>query len=145
MPHCHTLIEELRKQGYRLTPQREMIVEAIVHAGRHVTAEEVYEQVQSCTSAINVATVYRTLDLLVDLGLASRVDLGGQRAVYATVRHGPHVHLVCKRCGGIIEADHELISPLQEQLEELYGFVADLCHLAVPGLCAGCKSQSQEV
>ena len=65
MSPCHMLIEELRRQGYRLTPQREMIVEAVAHAGRHVTAEEVHEQVRARTSAVNVATVYRTLDLLV--------------------------------------------------------------------------------
>ena len=142
MTHCHTLIEELRKRGHRLTPQREMIVEAIAHAGHHVTAEEVFERVQARTSAVNVATVYRTLDLLVDLGLVSRADLGGEKVCYASVNHGPHCHLVCKQCGCIIEADHDLIAPLERQLSEEYGFSADLHHLAISGLCAGCRSIS---
>jgi Fur family ferric uptake transcriptional regulator len=140
MTHCHTLIEELRKRGYRLTPQREMIVEAIAHAGHHVTAEEVFEQVQARTSAVNVATVYRTLDLLVDLGLVSRADLGGGKVCYASVNHGPHCHLICKQCGCTIEADHDLIAPLEDQLREQYGFSADLHHLAVSGLCADCRA-----
>jgi Fur family ferric uptake transcriptional regulator len=145
MTHCHKLIEELRERGYRLTPQREMIVEAIAHAGHHVTAEEVFEQVQARTSAVNVATVYRTLDLLVDLGLVSRADLGGGKVCYASVNHGPHCHLVCKQCGCIIEADHDLIAPLEDRLRQKHGFFADLHHFAISGLCAGCNSNSQEV
>jgi Fur family ferric uptake transcriptional regulator len=141
MSPCHTLIEELRKQGYRLTPQREMIVEAVAHAGRHVTAEEVYEQVRTRTSAVNVATVYRTLDLLVELGLISRADLGDGRVTYASPLHGPHCHLVCRRCGYVIEADYELVAPLDERLRDQYCFVADLDHLAIPGLCADCEAR----
>jgi Fur family ferric uptake transcriptional regulator len=138
---CHTLIEELRKQGYRLTPQREMIVEAVAHAGRHVTAEEVYEEVCTRTSAVNVATVYRTLDLLVELGLISHADLGDGRVTYASPDHGPHCHLVCRRCGQVIEADYELVAPLKRHLQDQYRFMADLDHLAIPGLCADCEAR----
>jgi Fur family ferric uptake transcriptional regulator len=139
------MIAALRERGYRLTPQREMIVEAIAHAGRHVTAEEVFEQVQTRTNAINIATIYRTLDLLVDLGLASCADLGGGKVCYASVKHGPHCHLVCRQCGCVIEADYELIAPLQDQLWEQHGFFANLHHFAISGLCAECKPNSQEV
>jgi len=145
MSHCHTLIAELRKQGHRLTPQREMIVEAIAHAGRHVTAEEIFEQVQARTHAVNVATVYRTLDLLVDLGLVSRADLGGGQVTYASLHHGPHCHLVCRSCGHVIEADHELAVALEEQCQERYGFTADLHHFAVFGLCAGCQTHADDM
>ena len=145
MSHCHTLIAELRERGYRLTPQREMIVEAIAHAGRHVTAEEIFEQVQARTNAVNIATIYRTLDLLVGLGLVSRSDLGGGKVTYASHLHGSHCHLVCRHCGRVIETEHDLIAPLEDQLHERYSFTADLCHFAIPGLCADCKSQlSQE-
>jgi len=144
MSPCHTLIEELRKQGYRLTPQREMIVEAVAHAGCHVTAEEVYEQVSARTSAVNVATVYRTLDLLVGLGLVSQADLGDGKVTYASSGHGPHCHLVCRRCGCVIEADYDLIKPFERQLWEQYGFNAELHHFAISGLCAECKSQIEK-
>lgn len=140
MSHCHTLIAELRAQGYRLTPQREMIVEAIAHAGRHVTAEDVFEQVQARTNAVNVATVYRTLDLLVELGLVSRADLGGGKVTHASLRHGPHCHLVCRHCGCVIEVDYDLVAALKEQCQEQYGFDAELHHFAISGLCAGCQS-----
>jgi Fur family ferric uptake transcriptional regulator len=141
MSPCHTLIEELRQQGYRLTPQREMIVEAVAHAGRHVTAEEIHEQVRTRTSAINVATVYRTLDLLVELGLISRTDFGAGKVSYASPIHGPHCHLVCRRCGCVIEADCDVIKALERQIETQYGFAAEMHHFAVSGLCAECKSR----
>ncbi len=70
MSHCHTIIAVLRERGYRITPQREMVVEVIAHNGRHMTADEVLTEVRKRTRAVNVATVYRTLDLLVEEGLA---------------------------------------------------------------------------
>ena len=65
MAHGHTLLETLRRRGYRITPQREMIIEVISSSGRHMTAEEIFKDVQGRTRAMNIATVYRTLDLLV--------------------------------------------------------------------------------
>jgi len=141
MTHCHTLIEALRQRGYRVTPQREMIVEAIAHSGRHMTAEEVFEEVRERTRAVNIATVYRTLDLLVEEGLASRADLGGGRVVYATVRHGPHIHLVCRHCGRVIDADAAPFEPLFEHIEARYGFVCHPHHFAIYGLCADCRAK----
>jgi Fur family ferric uptake transcriptional regulator len=138
MPHCHTIIETLRQRGYRVTPQREMIVEVIAHGGRHITAEEAFDQVRTRTRAINIATVYRTLDLLVEEGLASRADLGGGGGVYATVEHGPHVHLVCRQCGQVIDVDVTPFEPLFELILDRYGFVCCPQHFAIYGLCAGC-------
>jgi Fur family ferric uptake transcriptional regulator len=143
MSHCHTLIQSLRDSGCRITPQREMIVEAIAHAGGHATAEEIYDQVKVRTHAVNLATVYRTLDLLVEKGLASRADLWDGRVVYATMLHGPHIHLVCRRCGGISLANSGLLQPLGAQLLTSYNFMPDLQHLSVVGLCAGCRDKSE--
>ncbi len=139
MTHCHTFIQALRQRGYRLTPQREMVVEAIAHAGRHMTAEEVFAAVQERSQAINITTVYRTLELLFAEGMVSRIVLGDGRLVYATIRHGPHVHAVCRKCGRVIEGDESLLTALGEQLRERYGFAADLQHLSVPGLCRDCQ------
>ncbi len=139
MPHCHTFIEALRQRGYRVTPQREMIIEVIAHSSRHMTAEEVFAEVQTRTRAVNVATVYRTLDLLVEEGLASRANLGGGRVVYATAEHGPHVHLVCRHCGGVVDADVALFEALFQNVQTQYGFVCGPQHFAVYGLCVGCQ------
>jgi Fur family ferric uptake transcriptional regulator len=125
--------------GYRITPQREMIIEAVAHAGGHVTAEEVYAQVRERTRYVNLATVYRTLELLVEKGLSSRVDLWDGRVVYATMLHGPHIHLVCRQCGDIFLADYSLLESLGEELLSRYDFTADLGHLSIVGVCAGCR------
>jgi Fur family transcriptional regulator, ferric uptake regulator len=139
MPHCQTSIETLRRRGYRITPQRALIIEAIAHSRRHMTAEEVFAQVQQRTPGVNIATIYRTLDFLVKEGLAHRADLGGGQVIYATIQHGPHIHLVCRQCGTVIEADARLIAALRVQLQQQYGFAADLQHFALSGLCQGCQ------
>ena len=139
MPHCQTFIDSLRARGYRITPQREIIIEAIAHAPSHLSVDEIFAVVQEHSKAINLATVYRTLDMLIEEGLVGRNDLGSGHIVYATNQHGPHLHLVCRQCGDIIEADYQLIDPLNAQLFEQNGFQADLTHLSIFGLCTRCQ------
>jgi Fur family ferric uptake transcriptional regulator len=133
----------LRERGYRMTPQREMIMETLFRTNQHLTAEQIYEELHMRTRALNIATVYRTLDLLVDEGLASRVDLGEDRISYAASLHGPHIHLVCRQCGSVSESDHSLLEPLGKMLLREYGFTADLGHLSITGLCQQCLDSAQ--
>src|SRR3972149_6069061 len=116
MPHCQSYIQTLRELGYRIPPQRELIIEARAHSAQHATAEEIYTQVHGSSRAINVATVYRTLDLLVENGLACRAGEEDGCVVYPTIDHGPHIHLTCRSCGRESSADPTLLSPLAEQL-----------------------------
>jgi len=104
-----------------------------------MTAEEVLEIVRQKTQAVNITTVYRTLDLLVERGLATRTDLGEGRIVYATIRHGPHLHLVCRCCGRVIEADASLLALLGETIHDRYGFTPQLEHIALYGVCRECN------
>ena len=139
MPHCHTLLTDLRQRGFRITPQREMIVEIIAHSDTHLTAEQIYAQVSQRTRTVNLATVYRTLELLVETGAVSRADLGGGQVSYATRRHGPHIHLMCRCCGAVIDASQDLLETLHAQLQAHYCFAADLQHISIPGVCAACQ------
>ena len=141
MSHCQTFMDVLRKHGYRITPQREMIIEAIAHDGNHMTAEELFERVQQRSHAVNIATIYRTLDLLVEEGLASRIVLADGRVVYATHLHGPHIHLVCRHCNAILSVDAQVIGSLSEELYSKHGFTADLSHISVFGVCATCQER----
>ena len=138
-----TYTEQLRAHGYRITPQREMIIKILAHSNTHMAAEEIFEALQTRTKALNIATVYRTLDLLVEEGLACRNDLGSGYVIYAIMRHGPHIHLVCRQCGQVTEAEYPLIAPLGEQLQERYGFLPDLQHVSIAGLCAECQSNRE--
>jgi Fur family ferric uptake transcriptional regulator len=139
MSPCQTFIETLRSRGYRITPQREIIVEAIAHGGHHINAEEVFARIQERTHSANIATVYRTLELLVEEGLASRIDLGEGRVIYSTHQHGPHIHLLCRQCGQVLDANQEMLSVLNLQLLSEYKFAADLQHISVLGLCSDCQ------
>ena len=142
MPHCQTLLQTLRQRGYRITPQREMILEAFAHSVDHVTAEQLFTSVSQRTRSINIATVYRTLDILVDEGLATRVDLRDGQVIYTTSRHGEHIHLVCRHCGVIIKAEHQFVDSLGSQLFTEYKFSADLEHISFTGVCAHCRKES---
>ncbi len=133
-----TVVEILRQRHFRITPQREMIIDALLSGDHHLTAEEVYAQVQTRTSAVNIATIYRTLDMLVEQGIATRTDLGGQ-VIYAPTGHGPHIHLVCRHCNYVIDADAAVLAALDEQLQRDYGFTADLGHISLFGVCTGCQ------
>lgn len=139
MSHCDTILAELRNRGYRITPQREMIIQAIAHSHRHITAEEIATQLQEHTNAINIATIYRTLDMLWQEGFALRNDLGEGKIVYATFQHGPHIHLVCRKCNQVMDADAEVLSTLSQELEEEYGFDPDLGHFSIFGVCSDCR------
>jgi Fur family ferric uptake transcriptional regulator len=140
MPHCHTYLQKLRENGYRITPQREMVIQIIAHCGRHMTADEVHDELRGKTSSLNIATVYRTLDLLVENGLATRSDLGSGRTVYATGLHGPHVHLVCRHCGRVVEADESGFGSFLDEIREKHGFDCSPGHFALKGLCRECRS-----
>ena len=145
MTHSEVFIYALRQRGVRITPQREMILDALAHGSGHMTAEEIYDQVKEHTKVINIATVYRTLDLLVEAGLASRANLWDGRLVYATSQHGPHLHLVCRSCGTTVDADSSLLSSFVTQVKEQYQFLADWQHLSLQGTCQACQGKTISV
>jgi len=130
--------DALKKQGYRLTPQRLMVVSAIENSEDHISADEVYSQVVVRYPNVNISTVYRTLELLKRLGLVTETDLGGGRVRYHPANKGHHHHLVCQECGAMIDLDESLLRPLQEALLLEHNFVADLRHLAIHGRCVVC-------
>ncbi len=133
------IVSKLSELGYRLTPQRIMIVSAIENSDNHISAEEIYAQVVAKYPNVNISTVYRTLELLKRLGLVTETDLGGGRVRYHPVEKGRHHHLVCRQCGAIIDLDEALLSPLKGALLREYKFSADLRHLAIFGHCANCR------
>jgi len=133
------LISKLSEQGYRLTPQRLMILSAIESTDDHISAEEIYVQVVAKYPNVNISTVYRTLELLKRLGLVTETDLGGGRVRYHPVDKGYHHHLDCQECGAIIDLDESVLASLKNTLLQEYKFVADLRHLAIFGRCVNCK------
>ena len=139
MEQHHDLVSELGRQGYRLTPQRVMILSAIENSGNHISAEEIYAQIVAKYPNVNISTVYRTLELLKRLDLVTETDLGEGRVRYHPAEEGRHHHLVCRDCGAIIDLDESLLTPLKSALLREYKFDADLRHLAILGCCVNCS------
>ena len=139
MKHSRSASGTLRKLGYRLTPQRIMILEAVERADSHISAEEIYTQVHRRYPYMNISTVYRTLELLEKLGLVIKTDFGEGRVRYHPVDKGHHHHLVCQECGAIIDIDESTLARLQDVLLARYNFSASLKHVAIFGLCGDCR------
>jgi len=137
---CHKVLQQ---RGYRLTPQRIMVVEAVHNADKHISAEEIYAQVKTRYPYANISTVYRTLDLLEELGLVTRTDLGEGCVRYHHTEKSNHHHLICQKCGKVIDLEKSALLPLQTGLLKGYNFKADLRHLAIFGLCADCQSMGK--
>jgi len=129
---------ELANRGYRMTPQRLMILSAIENIDDHISAEEIYAQIIAKYPNVNISTVYRTLELLERLGLVTKTDLWEGRVRYHPVEKGHHHHLICRECGAIIDLDESLLAPLKSALLREYKFSADLRHLAILGRCVNC-------
>ena len=136
-----SLIEELQTRGMRVTPQRAIIFEAIEKLEGHITAEEIFEQVQKVNPYVSLATVYRTLELLLELNLINQTNFGRSQAYFALKDHGPHHHLVCSECGYIEEFSDSIFDPVRVELDEQYGFYAHTDHLSIFGLCKTCRQK----
>ena len=133
------IINSLSEQGYRMTPQRMMVLAAIENSEHHISAEEIYAQVITKYPHLNISTVYRTLELLHRLGLVTETNLGGGRVRYHPADKGHHHHLVCQECGKVIDLDESVLENLRLVLQRDYKFDPDVRHLAFFGTCADCS------
>ncbi|MCD0485585.1 transcriptional repressor [Streptacidiphilus sp. ASG 303] len=131
---------ELRTRGYRLTPQRQLVLEA-VGALDHATPDDILTEVRRTASGVNISTVYRTLELLEELGLVSHAHLGHGAPTYHLADRHHHMHLVCRDCGGVTETDTAVAAPLVDRLRAEHGFDTDMQHFAIFGRCAGCTAR----
>jgi len=131
--------EKLRKLGYRMTPQRAVVLSAIENSDDHVTAEEIYAQVAGKCPRLNISTVYRTLELLKKVGLLYEINLGEGRVGCHPEDKGHHHHLICRKCGAIIDVSESVMFPIEAILLQAFNFKADLKHMAIFGLCENCQ------
>jgi Fur family ferric uptake transcriptional regulator len=132
-----SLAEMLRARGLRLTTQRQLVLEA-VHTLGHATPEQVHAAVRAVAAGVNITTVYRTLELLEKLGLVTHTHLSHGSPTYHSVGEEQHVHLVCRSCGAVDEIEPGMLTPLARTLEGQRGFLMDIGHVALFGLCRKC-------
>jgi Fur family ferric uptake transcriptional regulator len=138
--HLLNYAARLREQGMRLTPQREMILDAICEGGGHTTFDEIYARLHARAPAINQATVYRALKMFCDLELVVAADLGDGKTVYEIASVTPHHHLVCRACGQVETIDQAALALLCAAFERERGFTLDMNHLVLFGYCCHCRS-----
>ena len=129
----------LKEQGYRLTPQRTAVWEALRGAGTHMTAEEVAGATRLRLPGIDTSTVYRTLELLVSLDLVTETKLGSARSYFEVSPDPGHHHFVCERCGAVGHFGDELFAPLYQALEIGDGFTPTRARATVFGVCRQCR------
>ena len=129
----------LRARGYRLTAARRAILAALASAGEHPTADALAAAVHQAAPGVGRMTVYRTLDLLCELGLLRPVYQGTGAAHYVLLLDGHHHHLVCSRCQRVIEFDDCALGELAETVARRYGFVVEGHLLEFYGRCAECR------
>lgn len=133
-----SLAAMLRERGLRLTPQRQLILDAVHELG-HATPEQVHHHVRERAAGVNITTVYRTLELLEELGLVNHTHLSHGSPTYHAAGEDQHVHLVCRGCGSIGEVDPAVMQPVIERLREREGFRVDVGHVSLFGLCGSCE------
>ena len=131
----------LRQHGYKLTPQRRAVIQVVTSSNDHLTPNDIYEKLREKYSGTGLVTIYRTLDLLWQEGFACRSDLSEGKTVYAAIEHGPHIHLVCRRCNQVIDADSDALNSLNSELQDQYGFDPDLDHFSIFGVCSECREK----
>ncbi|MGF1506442.1 MAG: Fur family transcriptional regulator [Anaerolineae bacterium] len=132
-------IDELRRRGLRLTPQREAVLDVLHTLNGLSDAETIAERVHDRIPTMDISTVYRTLHLLQDLALVVCIDTGAKGRRYKLLTpEEPHIHLVCQGCCRLATPSVSAAAALSNSLQEAYGFTADLSQLTVPGWCDRC-------
>ena len=141
------LKEELKQKGYKLTPQRRAIVDTIMgKEGEHLTAEEIYDEVKKSCPEIGLATVYRTILLLEELGIICKLDLNDGCSRYEMSHRGEmhrHHHLVCNECKAVIEVQDDLLEELEGVIEGSYKFKILDHSVRFFGICKNCQGENK--
>ncbi|MBA3709932.1 MAG: transcriptional repressor [Planctomycetes bacterium] len=132
--------EEARRRGVRWTAQRQIVLETFLASHDHISVDELHHRVREIDHSVSAATVYRTINMLVDIGVAHKRNFGSSSASFEsalTKQH--HDHLVCTACGQIEEFHHDLIETLQDEVAKDRGFSLSHHRMELYGVCAACQ------
>lgn len=131
---------QLIQKGHRLTSSRSEVVDALLLAGGHVSADRLYERMKESGSTIGRMTVYRTLDLLAEIGLIRPTYQSSGAAHYILLNDGHHHHIVCTQCDETVEFDECVLAEMSEQLSQRFNFAISGHLVELYGLCAKCQA-----
>ncbi|MFT3836180.1 MAG: Fur family transcriptional regulator [Myxococcaceae bacterium] len=130
----------IKAKGLKSTRQRSLIIDTFLVSEGHASVEEIWSRVRSSDAKVSVATVYRTMKLLVESGLAHARNFGdGQTRYEAAIGRHHHDHLICTNCGDIIEFENDRIEQLQDTIAKRHGFKVTSHKMELYGLCKNCQ------
>jgi Fur family ferric uptake transcriptional regulator len=132
-------LEVLKRKGRRLTPQRLLVLEALGEGGGHVNAEEILARVRKVYPYMDVATVYRTVRLLKDLGLVTEIATPSGTCYELVGENRRHHHLTCRSCGRTWDMSTRFLASIGEEVWKEHGFRPDMAHFTLYGLCQECS------
>lgn len=138
MQQQNVMNERLKKRGYRLTPQRHMILSVINEANGHLSIEQIAERVQERNPYVSLSTIYRNLDLLKELGLIRENHLPNEPSHYESAEGPAHHHLVCLDCKTMVHLAENLLGDLHQQIQHQYQFHSLTLELVISGYCDEC-------
>ncbi len=139
-------LEHIQKAGLRKTAQRDLILEIFLRTEDHLTSEDLYWIVQKQDPSVGHTTVYRTLKLLTEAGLAREVRFGDNKTYYEHhFKHEHHDHMICTECGKVIEFVSEQIEQLQDQMADKFGFRLSHHSLRMWGSCSECQTRTTDM
>ena len=139
-------LEHIQKAGLRRTGQRDLILEIFLRTEEHLTSEDLYWLVQKEDPSVGHTTVYRTLKLLTEAGLAREVRFGDNKTYYEHhYNHQHHDHMICTDCGKVIEFFSADIEDLQDQMADKFGFRPTHHSLRMWGICEDCQKTESEM
>ena len=134
-------ISLMHARGFRVTPQRQLILDAICDCGGHAAPDTIYARVHKQAPTVNRATIYRNLDFLCAMRLVTATDMGQGSKVYEIACEAPHHHLICRKCGDVAQIDHAMVKAFFAKIERECQFTVDSDHLALFGLCEQCRAK----
>jgi Fe2+ or Zn2+ uptake regulation protein len=124
-----------------MTPQRELLLRTLEEAGGHLDAEELFLLAREHDPRLSLSTVYRTLNVLKKMGLVEELHLGEEHHHYEVTSPAEHHHLICTKCGAVIEFESRLIEQMKREVAEEHGFEISGMHVDLMGLCARCRKR----
>ena len=133
--------DRLAAAGERVTRQRLLVADALAGSGRRLTADQLYRGLRRRVPGIGRATVFRTLETLVEAGVARRLELDGHVYAYVACLPAHHHHLACTQCGRVEEIDEAYVTPITQRLAADMGFEIDDARLDFYGRCATCRAE----
>ena len=140
--HAADVAMRVREVGKRMTVQRRLVLDALDRASHHTTAEEIAARIRRRHPQIDPSTVYRNLEALEQLGYVTHTHFEDRVTRWHRADAERHGHLVCRSCGAESEVPMSLLEPLARRIRAEHGFMADLAHSAVVGLCRECAAVS---